>query len=232
MKTISSRRLALGVLLIAVGGGAYYALSTNQITKNPPTKAGKPATPVLVAKVTTRTVPVSIRTIGTIQARATVSVRSRVDGQILEAAFTEGQVAKKGDPLFRIDARFFQAKLRDAEANLARDQAALNKAKGDFARYQSLSDKGYSSQQKYEESRAAMNGLAATIRADQAAIDLAKLDLEFTTVRAPITGRTGSILVHAGNLVKANDAQPLVVINETDPILGLFSVPEIHLARI
>lgn len=232
MKKAFSRRLALGVFLIAAAGGAYYLLSGQQFAEVPVRKAETRATPVAVAQVTTRSVPVSIRTIGTVQARATVAVRSRVDGQILETLFAEGQMAKKGDPLFVIDPRPFNARLREAEANLARDQAALDKAKSDFARYQSLSDKGFSSQQKYEEARAAMNGLTATLRGDQAAVDLAKLDLEFATVRAPISGRTGSILVHPGNLVEANDEQPLVVINEIDPILASFAVPEHHLAEI
>lgn len=233
MKTFSSRRVALGVLLVAVGAGAYVMLAGGPATDKPAAKAGgKPPTPVLVAKVTTRTMPVTIRAIGTIQALATVSVRSRVDGQIMETAFTEGQTVAKGDPLFHIDPRPFQARLREAEANLARDRANLEKAQGDFQRYQSLSGKGFSSQQKFEEARAAVNGLSATIRAGQAAVDIAKLNLEFATVRAPLNGRTGSVLVQAGNLVKADDSQPLVVINQVDPILAALSVPEGHLAEI
>lgn len=238
MKILSPRRTALIALLVAVCGGAYYGyawLERGGADAKPAAKAakpGKPATPVLVARASARDVPVIINTIGTMQARATVSIRSRVDGQILETAFTEGALINKGEPLFRIDPRPFEAKLREAQANLARDQAALDKAKTDFERYKSLSGKGFTSQQKYEEARAAMNGLTATIRADQASVDLAKLDLEFTTIRAPITGRTGSVLVNAGNLIKANDQQPLVVINETDPILASFSVPERHLVEI
>ncbi|HBC07889.1 MAG TPA: efflux RND transporter periplasmic adaptor subunit [Rhodospirillaceae bacterium] len=233
MKTYSSRRVALGVLLIAVGTGAYFMLAGGPAADKPAGKAGgKPATPVVVTQVTTRTMPVTIRAIGTIQALATVSVRSRVDGQIMETAFTEGQTVAKGDPLFHIDARPFQARLREAEANLARDRANLEKAQGDFQRYQSLSGKGFSSQQKFEEARAAVNSLSATIRAGQAAVDIAKLNLEFTTVRAPLGGRTGSVLVQAGNLVKADDQQPLVVINQVDPILAALSVPEGHLAEI
>jgi len=233
MKTFSSRRVALGVLLVAVGAGAYVMLAGGPATDKPAAKAGgKPPTPVLVAKVTTRTMPVTIRAIGTIQALATVSVRSRVDGQIMETAFTEGQIVAKGDPLFHIDPRPFQARLREAEANLARDRANLEKAQGDFERYQSLSGKGFSSQQKFEEARAAVNGLSATIRAGQAAVDIAKLNLEFATVRAPLNGRTGSVLIQAGNLVKADDSQPLVVINQVDPILAALSVPEGHLAEI
>lgn len=233
MKTFSSRRVALGVLLIAVGTGAYFMLAGGPAADNPAAKSGgKPATPVVVTQVTTRTMPVTIRAIGTIQALATVSVRSRVDGQIMETAFTEGQTVAKGDPLFHIDPRPFQARLREAEANLARDRANLEKAQGDFQRYQSLSGKGFSSQQKFEEARAAVNSLSATIRAGQAAVDLAKLNLEFTTIRAPLDGRTGSVLVQAGNLVKADDQQALVVINQVNPILAALSVPEGHLAEI
>ena len=233
MKTYSSRRVALGVLLIAVGTGAYFMLAGGPSDDKPAAKAGgKPPTPVLVTQVTTRTMPVTIRAIGTIQALATVSVRSRVDGQIMETAFTEGQTVAKGAPLFHIDPRPFEARLREAEANLARDRANLEKAQGDFQRYQSLSGKGFSSQQKFEEARAAVNSLSATIRAGQAAVDIAKLSLEFTTVRAPLSGRTGSVLVQAGNLVKADDTQPLVVINQVDPILAALSVPEGHLAEI
>ena len=233
MKTFSSRRVALGVLLIAVGTGAYFMLAGGPAADKPAAKAGgKPATPVVVTQVTTRTMPVTIRAIGTIQALATVSVRSRVDGQIMETAFTEGQTVAKGDPLFHIDPRPFQARLREAEANLARDRANLEKAQGDFQRYQSLSGKGFSSQQKFEEARAAVNSLSATIRAGQAAVDLAKLNLEFTTIRAPLDGRTGSVLVQAGNLVKADDQQALVVINQVNPILAALSVPEGHLAEI
>lgn len=233
MKTYSSRRVALGALLIAVGTGAYFMLAGGPAADKPAAKAGgKPATPVVVTQVTTRTMPVTIRAIGTIQALATVSVRSRVDGQIMETAFTEGQTVAKGDPLFHIDPRPFQARLREAEANLARDRANLEKAQGDFQRYQSLSGKGFSSQQKFEEARAAVNSLSATIRAGQAAVDLAKLNLEFTTIRAPLDGRTGSVLVQAGNLVKADDQQALVVINQVNPILAALSVPEGHLAEI
>lgn len=236
MKILSSRRLVLGALLIAAGAagnyfyGSFSGIGTADKGK---AKGGKPPTPVLVAEVTTKTIPMTIRTIGTLQARSTVSVRSRVEGQIMETTFSEGQTVNQGDILFRIDPRPFQAKLREAEANLAREQSSYEKARADVQRYQSLSDKGFSSQQKYEEAKAAMNGLTASMRATQATIDLARLDIEFATIKAPISGRTGSVLIQAGNLVKANDiAQPLVVINEIDPMLAAFSVPEAHLPEI
>ena len=229
---LSLRRLALGGLLVAVVAGGYVYLQGDMNTAKPRAKRVTPPAPVLVAHVTTRTIPVTIQTLGTMQARSTVSVRSRVDGQIMQTDFTEGQLVHKGDVLFRIDPRPFQAKLREALAMLSREQASLEKAKSDFQRYQSLSNKGFSSQQKYEEARAAMNGLNASIRASQAAIDLAQLNLEFATVKAPITGRTGSVLIQAGNLVKADGSNPLVVINEIDPILCALSIPENHLAEI
>ena len=162
MKTYSSRRVALGALLIAVGTGAYFMLAGGPAADKPAAKAGsKPATPVVATQVTTRTMPVTIRAIGTIQALATVSVRSRVDGQIMETAFIEGQTVAKGDPLFHIDARPFQARLREAEANLARDRANLEKAQGDFQRYQSLSGKPWEVQAD-EASEARNSAICAT----------------------------------------------------------------------
>jgi len=236
MKLLSSRRVVLGALLVAAAAAGYYfygAFTGIGAVDKGKAKGNKPPTPVMVAQVTTKNIPVTLRAIGTLQARSTVAVRSRVEGQIMETAFTEGQQVRQGDILFRIDPRPFEAKLRETEANLARDQATYEKAKADVQRYQSLSDKGFSSQQKYEEARALMNALTASMRATQAAIDLARLDIEFATIKAPISGRTGSVLIQAGNLVKANDlAQQLVVINEIDPMLAAFSVPEVHLPEI
>jgi multidrug efflux system membrane fusion protein len=175
---------------------------------------------------------VLLSAIGNVQARTTVSVKSRVDGQIVEVAVREGQRVKKGDLLFRIDPRPFEAQLRQAEANLARDQANLTKAEADLARYQSLSEKGYSSQQRYEEATALKSALIATIAAQEAAIEIARLNLEFANIHSPVDGRAGNVLVHAGNLVEANADDPMLVITETQPIFVAFSVPERHLARI
>lgn len=196
--------------------------------------ASTPPAPVLIALSETRNVPVLLSAIGNVQARSTVSVKSRVDGQVVEVAVKEGQRVKKGDLLFRIDPRPFEAQLRQAQANLAREQANLIKAKSDLERYQSLSEKGYSSQQRYEEATAIKAGLIATIRAHEATVEIARLNLEFTSIESPMDGRAGNVLVHAGNLVEANadDASAMLVITETQPIFVSFNVPERYLARI
>lgn len=219
--------LALGYQYFAGDGQMFSAAGSAKKSK----KNAAPA-PVRVAKVETRSVPVRLETIGSVQSRSTVQVRSRVDGQLISAAFREGQTVKKGDLLFRIDPRPFQAQLRQVQANLARDQAQLEKARADLTRYSQLRQKGFSSQQKYEEAKANVATLQAIIRADQAAVEIAKLQLEFTEIRAPIDGRTGNMLVTPGNLVKANDTPALVVINETQPIHVAFSVPESNIAEL
>lgn len=227
-----ARRLVVGLALAAAASAAaVYYVQEGQSSQTPEKKA-RPAAPVITATVTTKSVPVLIQTIGTVQSRSTVAVKSRVDGQLMEAGFAEGQPVRKGDLLFRIDPRPFEAQLRQAEANLARDQAQLEKARADLARYEELTNKGYASQQKYEEARAILATAGAAIRADLAAIEIAKLQLGYTVIHSPIDGRTGNLLVDAGNLVKGNDSQILVVINETNPIHVSFSVPEKDLPAI
>jgi multidrug efflux system membrane fusion protein len=225
-------------LLIAAGlvaGGVYYYLdgaATGPAGSAKGKKRGGGPVPVLVAQVRSQTVPVTIDTIGSMQALATVAVKSRVDGQMMESFFRDGQLVHKGDRLFTIDPRPFLAKVHEVEANLARDRAQLANARSDLSRYQRLSQSGYSSQQKFDQARAAAEVYAAAVKANSAALERAKLDLEFTTIRSPIDGRLGSVLVDPGNLVKANDSSPLVVINQTKPIYVAFSVPEQHLPEI
>ncbi len=225
------RRVLVGLLGAAVMAAVIFFTQAAQQPKATAKRTPPPA-PVLVAQVATRTVPVRLEAIGTVQARSTVAIKSRVDGQLVEAAVHEGQRVKKGDLLFRIDPRPYEAALRQAEANLARDQANLKKAESDLTRYQSLSEKGYSSQQKYEEAVALKSSLLATIRADEAAIEIARLQLEHTRIAAPIDGRTGSLLAYAGNLVKANADTAMIVITETQPVRVAFSVPEKYLTDI
>jgi multidrug efflux system membrane fusion protein len=230
------RLVALIIIVGALAFGYQYfigdgqALSTGDSAKK--LKRSAAAAPVRVAKVETRSVPIRLEAIGAVQSRSTVQVRSRVDGQLIAAEFREGQWVKKGDLLFRIDPRPFQAQLRQAQANLARDQAQHEKARSDLDRYAQLSQKGFSSQQKYEEAKATLAALQAIIRADQATVEMAKLQLEFTEIRAPIDGRTGNMLITPGNLIKANDTPALVVINETRPIYVAFSVPESNVADL
>lgn len=230
--------MARRLILVLVGAVALFAAvylgpygRSSEAPGRPEAGRGPPPAPVLIATVSTRTVPITLDAIGTVQARSTVTIRSQVSGQLIEVAVEEGQTVRRGDVLFRIDPRPFEAQLQQAEADLARDQASLEKAQADLARYQSLSEKGFSSQQKYEEAVALKNALAATIRGREAAIELARLNLEHTTIRAPVDGRTGSLLAFAGNLVEAN-GDPMLVITQTQPVNIAFSVPEKYLSRI
>lgn len=188
--------------------------------------------PVTLATVVQRAAPEKLLAIGTVQPVATVAVKARVDGQLDQAFFQEGQPVTKGQKLFRLDPRPFEVALRQAQANLARDRAQLEKTKSDFARYGQLLTKGYTSQQQFETVKANNAAQEAIVRADQAAVEAARLQLDYTTIYAPIDGRTGNLLVSVGNLVKANDSNPLVTITQMKPIYVAFSVPERHLGEI
>lgn len=188
--------------------------------------------PVATARAERQAVTVDLEVVGSVEAYASVALKSRVDGQLLVAGFREGARVRKGDLLFTIDPRPFQAQLRQAEANLARDQAQLAQAKADLARFAGLAQRGVASQQQYEAAKATAGALAATIAADEAAIEMARLQLEYTSIAAPIDGRAGSLLISSGNLVKANDTNPIAVINQTQPIYVTFSVAEQYLTRL
>jgi membrane fusion protein, multidrug efflux system len=220
---------------------------------------GPPPVPVALAKATQESIPLEVRVVGTIEASARVEVKSQVAGELLRVYFTEGQNVKKGEPLFELDARPYEdalrqaqallardkAQLQQAEAGLARDNAQLKYADADAARYTELAKAGVISRAQSDQVRttadvtresaratqASIETAKAGIESDMAAIERAKLDISYTKINAPISGRTGNLLVHAGNLVKPNDV-PLVVINQLTPIWTTFSVPEQHLGTI
>jgi membrane fusion protein, multidrug efflux system len=248
---VCSTLLLVSLALSACSGG-----STNQA----PTGAAKPgAVPVVVATAVQKTVPLQIRTIGTVEAIASVEVKAQVGGEITQVAFQEGQDVQAGELLFRIDTRPYEAELRRAEANLARDMAQQKQAEANLARdilqaqnaqvearrRAHLLQQNSVSQEEYEQARtnaaalegtvkadhAAIENAQATIRADQAAVEVAKIQLDYGTIRSPIHGRTGSLMVHQGSIVKANDAT-LVVINQLAPIYVTFPVPEQSLSEI
>ena len=227
------RKLLAVLVIAAIGTAGYLYVRADRATA--PVQADASAgqgVPVTVAKAQRKTVPIVLRAIGNVQAYSTVAVKSRVDGQIFEAGFKEGQMVHKGDQLFTIDPRPFDAAVRQAEAALARDKAQLEGAQLDLTRYSQLAKSGFAAQQKYEESKTAVESLDATVKADQAAIETAKLNQSYASIRSPIDGRTGSVLIHPGNLVKANDTNALVVINQVKPIYVSFSVPEQYLTEI
>ncbi len=190
------------------------------------------AVPVTVAKVVQKTVPVQIRAIGRVEAYSTIAVKSQVDGQIARAYFTEGQFVKQGDPLFLIDPRSYEAKVKQAEAALAKDIAQARNADLQAHRSEVLVKARVVSQQEYDDARTRAQAAAEAVRQDRATLENAKVQLSYCHINSPINGRTGSFQIHAGNLVKANGDNPIVTINQLVPIYVTFSVPERHLPDI
>jgi multidrug efflux system membrane fusion protein len=221
------------IVALAVAGFVFFPNLGSGPQQSAPRAAlsGRPA-PVVTALAASRPFDVELRVIGTVQAYSTVAVKSRVDGQVMAAHFQDGQFVKKGDRLFSIDPRGYEALLRQVTANLARDRAQLTRAKEDFDRQTDLMRKEFSSRQKFEEAKANAAALEATVRAGEAAVEMARLQLEYTSILSPIEGRTGSVLIDVGNLVKANDSNAMVVINQTRPIYVTFHVAEKHLPEI
>lgn len=187
------------------------------------------AVAVSVALTETRDMPVYAQAIGTVLANATVQVKSRIDGQILRAGFQEGQLVKQGDLLFEIDRAPYEAAARAARANLQRDEAQLANASRELNRANELSKKGYVSAQSKDAAATGMKSLTASVAAGQAALDQAELQLSYTEIRSPIDGKTGPILVDAGNIIKANDTGALVEVTQIQPVRISFSLPQQNL---
>jgi multidrug efflux system membrane fusion protein len=195
-------------------------------------KGGKiPAVPVLTGKVVRKSMPVEIRAIGHVEAIATVAVRARVGGELMKVGFQEGDVVAKGKTILSIDPRTYEATLREAEARLAKDRALLEKAKKDVERYAGLVKQDFITKEQFDQIVAQAASLEATLSADQASVDNARLQVAYCSITAPISGRTGNLQVKPGTLVKAND-QVIVTINQTKPIDASFSVPAQFLSSI
>jgi len=188
--------------------------------------------PVKVGEVIQRDVPILISEIGSVEPYSTVAIKAQVGGELIEVGFHEGQDVHRGDLLFRIDPRPYEAALKSAQAQLDKDQVQLKTAQQDLARYADLVKKDYVTQEEYERIRTTAAALEAAVAADRAAVDNATVQLEYCTIRSPIDGRTGKLMVNRGNLVKANADTPMVVINQIDPIYVAFSVPQQELPEI
>jgi len=233
--TRTSRRVLIAaalVVAVAAGGLAFYFASDSRAKDARKAAKGPPAVPVTVARVVQESVPVRLRAIGNVEAFSTVSLKARVDGQIVEVNFKEGASVSKGDVLFRIDPRPFQAALRQAEANALRDSAARDQARSQERRYQELLDKNFISKEAYAQIRTNAQTAEAVAKASRAALENARLNLEYCTIQSPLDGFVGKVLLQAGNLVKANDVNPLVVINQVRPIYVNFAVPEQELPEV
>jgi multidrug efflux system membrane fusion protein len=220
-------RAALLALLALVASLAALA-SSGCGGKGP---ARTPPVPVVVGRAESRTVPYEIEATGTVEPIQTVSVLPQVGGVITRVSFREGAEVEKGQVLFQIDPRPYRATLGQAAAALSRDRAQAAAAVSDAGRYQALSEKDYATQDEYEQKRANADALLAAVRSDSAAVENARLNLEYATIRAPISGHTGALLVHEGNVVKAG-GDPVVTINQTRPIRVRFAVPEDFLSEI
>lgn len=217
------KRLAIlcaGVLAIA-------ACSENGNGK----KSEPPAVPVAVAAVTLRDIPVTLQVVGRSEAFESVTLKSRVDGQVDAVLFTEGQHVNQGDVLIRLDPTDFAARLQQAEATAARDEALTAKMRADTARYTALKERNFVSEEKVNDVRTNEATAAANLRASKAAVEVARLQLSYATIRAPITGIVGARLVFPGSAVKANDVA-LAVVNRVRPLLISFAVPERYLPQI
>jgi multidrug efflux system membrane fusion protein len=191
-----------------------------------------PAVPISVATVAQQTVAVRIQAIGNVEAYSTVALKARVDGQIVEVNFKEGQEVKKGAVLFKIDPRPFEATLRQADANLMRDTAQKEQARSQERRYQELLQKNFVSKEAYAQIRTNADTAEAVVLASRAAVENARLQLEYCTIRSPIDGFVGKVMLQIGNMVKANDTNSLVIINQVRPIYVNFAVPEQRLSAI
>jgi multidrug efflux system membrane fusion protein len=214
------------VLIVALGGGLFlYSQQRGTAAQAPGKPADRPV-PVTVVAVERKAAPVEIRTVGRVQTLASVAVRSRIDGVISKVSVTDGQEVKAGDELFRIDDREAQAALKLAQANLGKDQASLDNAKRQVDRLTPLAAKNFTTRQDYDAATTLVATLQATIAADQAAIDAAKVTLSYTVITAPISGRIGTVVQKLGNSVRAADSTALVTINQLRPILVAFSVPQ------
>ena len=190
------------------------------------------AVPVLVATAVQKAVPVQLRAVGNVEPYTTVSIKSQVTGVLMQAHFKEGQDVKKGQQLFTIDPRPFEAALRQAEANMQRDNAQLKNLREQVRRYAELVEKQYVSREQYDLIKTNADAAEAVVEADKAAVENAKVQLSYCYIYSPVNGRVGSLLVNEGNLVRVNDGAPLVIINQVNPINVTFSVPEQHLSDL
>ena len=221
------RRLIGGAAILAVAAMAVFLwLRVDKSVPQAVAQTAGQAIPVTAGIVAVEDVPVFLHGIGTVQAYNSVAIKSRVDGQIVRVEFKEGQDVKEGDLLFQIDPRAYQAALEQAQATKQKDEANLVGAQTDLDRYEKLLTPGWQTRQSYDQQKAQVAQLQASIKGDAAQIDAAKINLGYTEIRSPIDGRLGARLVDKGNIVHANDNTALVMITELKPIFVSFTLPQ------
>lgn len=197
--------------------------------KEPPKRE---AVPVVAAPVEQKSVPVQLKNIGNVEAYATVAIKARVGGELKEVNFREGQDVTRGQLLLVIDPRPLETALKQAEANLAKDRALATKAETDARRYAELIRRDFVSREQYDQAKATSESLAAIVKADEVAVQNARLQLSYCFITAPISGRTGNLKADRGNLIKADADTPIVVINQIQPIYVSFSLPQQFLPEV
>jgi multidrug efflux system membrane fusion protein len=221
--------VALAMIFLMVVGCSSNASEKYAANK----KHQSAAKPVTVAEAVEKSVPNAIQAVGTVEAYATVEVKAQVEGELIAVHLQEGQWVKAGDLLFNIDPRPFDVQLNQMQANLIRDRAQMENARTLLERNASVVAKGYVSREQYDQATANAAALEATVRADEAAVENARIRLDYCSIRSPITGWAGEVYVDRGNVVKANDADhPLVVLRQMQPIYVGFSVPERYLPEV
>lgn len=219
---------AIAVVLIAAAGAALLLRSKPRGA----TAVRSASIPVTVAPVSQRDIPIFLQALGTVQASLTVSVRSQIDGKLESVNFVEGQEVHKGDALAQIDPRALKAALDQATAKKAQDAAQLVAAQKDLTRFQDLGRKAFETQQNIDQQQAKVDQLKASIDADQGAIESAQTQLSYATITAPIDGRVGFRQVDAGNIIHANDQNPLTVITQIKPVTSILTLPQEDLAPV
>jgi multidrug efflux system membrane fusion protein len=212
--------------------GMVLGMAAGQVAcSSKPAEQRAPVVPVMVAVAAQREMPVEINGIGNVEAITGVQVKPMINGEITAVNFKEGQDVNKGDLLFTIDASPYDADLRNKEATLARDMAVAENARADARRYQALWKEGVVAAQQTEQMQAAADADDALVRADRAAVENAKVQLQYTRIYSPIRGRTGNLAIQLGNVIKANDLA-LLSINQIDPIYVTFTIPEQSLGDV
>ena len=224
--------LGLAAILLIIGYvGWHYASASQTNAGNQQPKAPAPI-PVTVQAIQNSDFPVYLNGLGTVQPYDTVTVRSRVDGQVVKVGFRQGQMVNEGDVLVQIDPRPFQAALEQADAKKAQDEANLKNAQLDLKRYSALAVQDYASRQQLDTQQAKVDQLAAQIKGDQASIDNAQTQLSYATIRSPLSGKTGFRLIDPGNIVHASDQSGIVTIVKLQPISVVFTAPEENIGQI
>ena len=231
MSRMSSIRFSPRLSRLAILATVAAAACTSQATEPRP-DAAPAAVPVTTTAAVRKAMPLDATVIGTVEAYATVAVRAQITGELTAVQFQQGDDVQAGQELFALDRRPFEAALQQATANYERDAAQAANAKVIVQRYEQLADRGIVAPEQRDTARTSVAALEATLAAHRATIENAKVQLQYATIRAPISGRTGALMVNAGNLVRANDQTPLVTINQVTPIYVSFAFPEALLADL